>query len=163
MEIQLVPVLKENRDILYRLYQLYQHDFSLYTDFDVNDRGEFSVSIEHYWQDPRWNPFIIYHTGQMIGFLVVLFENYDVDPDPTHVIYDFMVLRKYRRKGLGKQAAMKAFDLYSAKWATAQMEDNEPAISFWRQVIEEYTSGNYHENYRADRGKYIQTFSNKKE
>lgn len=43
--------------------------------------------------------------------MVVLFDNYDVDPDPTHVIYDFLILKKYRRTGLGREAALQAFNL----------------------------------------------------
>ena len=77
--------------------------------------------LEHYWEDPRWNPFFIYDAGKIVGFLVILFENYDVDPDPTHVIYDFMVLKKFRRNGLGREAAVKSFDLYQANWKVAQM------------------------------------------
>lgn len=101
----------------------------------------------------------IYHDDKIVGFLVILFENHDVDPDPTHVIYDFMVLRKYRRHGIGRQAAIQAFDLYKANWKIAQMNTNEPAILFWRDVISKYTSGNYTELFRHDLKKYVQVFS----
>lgn len=159
--IRLISVLEEDKQTLYNLYQLYHYDFSQFTQEDLNSFGLYEVSLEHYWQDPRWNPFFIYYSGKIAGFLVVLFENYDVDPDPTHVIYDFMVLRKHRRNGVGRQAAAQAFDLYRANWKTAQMSANEPAILFWRDVIKEYTAGSYSELFRQDINKYVQLFSNK--
>jgi predicted acetyltransferase len=160
---QLAPVTKSDKPILDRLYQLYLHDFSVYTGQNVNNSGLYDHD-EHYndfWEDPRWNPFFIYEDDGLAGFVVVLFENYDVDPDPTHVIWDFMVLRKYRRKGIGREAAILAFNQYKANWAVAQMGTNEPAIQFWRSVIGAYTGGRYTETYRADRDKYIQSFSTK--
>lgn len=159
--IRLIPVPKESKDTLYNMYQLYLYDFSPFTDDDINSCGLYEVRVEHYWQDPRWNLYFIYHTGQIVGFLVVLFENYDVDPDPTHVIYDFMILRKYRRNGFGKEAAIQAFNLYQANWKVAQMSSNEPAIAFWRHVIREYTNDTYTEIYRQDLKKYVQSFSTK--
>ncbi len=92
-----------------------------------------------------------------LGFLVVLFENMDIDPDPTHVIYDFMILQKYRRAGVGRKAAIMAFNMYKA----SQMEENITAISFWRSVINEFKEGNYTERYREERKKYIQEFTTK--
>ena len=94
-------------------------------------------------------------------FSSCLFENDDVDPDPTHVIYDFMILKKYRRNGFGKEAAIKAFNLYNANWKVAQMALNEPAIQFWRNIIKDYTNDSYTEIYRHDLKKYIQTFCSK--
>ena len=94
-------------------------------------------------------------------FLLYYLENYDVDPDPTHVIYDFMVLKKFRRNGLGREAAVKSFDLYQANWKVAQMSSNEPAILFWRDVIREYTDNRYTEILRQDLKKYVQVFSTK--
>jgi len=157
--VQLVPVGEADKDVLQNLYQLYNYDFTPYTEEDLNSSGLYEVNLERYWQDPRWNPFFIYSEGKIAGFLVVLFENADVDPDPTHVIYDFMILRKYRRKGLGRQAAVQALDLYKANWAIAQMSGNEPAILFWRGVVNDYTAGNYTESIRQN--KYIQSFSTK--
>ncbi|MBS4220304.1 GNAT family N-acetyltransferase [Bacillus sp. FJAT-49711] len=143
------------------MYQFYLYDFSKYTEEDINSLGLYDVDLEFYWRDPRWNPFFINYNGKIIGFLVVLFENFDVDPDPTHVIYDFMILKKYRRNGLGREAASKAFDLYKANWKVAQMIINESAIHFWRKIISEYTNGLYTEIYRQDLKKYIQSFSTK--
>ncbi|MDH5164431.1 GNAT family N-acetyltransferase [Heyndrickxia oleronia] len=159
--INLISVSKENKHILENMYQFYNYDFSEFTQEDINRQGLYDVDLEYFWQDPRWNPFFINQDGKIIGFLVVLFENYDVDPDPTHVIYDFMILKNYRRNGLGKEAAIKAFNLYNANWKVAQMALNEPSKQFWRNIIKEYTNDSYTEIYRHDLKKYIQTFCSK--
>ncbi|MGM1045880.1 MAG: GNAT family N-acetyltransferase [Bacillota bacterium] len=162
MDINLVPIRKEEKDELYNLYQFYLYDFSQFTDEDLNGFGKYEITIDYYWEgDPRWNPYFIEISGIKVGFLVVLFENMDTDPDPTHVIYDFMILRKYRGQGIGKAAAIKAFNLYKAKWKVVQLENNTPAISFWRNVIRDFTKDNYIERFRDDVRKYIQEFSTK--
>lgn len=159
--IQLVEVSKEDKEILHNLYQLYYYDFSQYTYQDVTHYGLYDINVDYFWEDPRWNPYFIYHEGEIAGFMVVLFDNYDIDPDPTHVIYDFLILKKYRRNGLGKEAAIQAFNLYKANWLVAQMCSNEPATDFWRNVIKEYTNNTYTELHRQESNKFVQTFSNK--
>ncbi|SEN86661.1 GNAT family N-acetyltransferase [Paenibacillus sp. OV219] len=161
MTIKLVPVEKDQKEILYKLYQFYEYDFSPYTGNELGVDGQYSVNLEHYWEDPRWSPYFICAESNIAGFLVILFENLDTDPDPTHVIYDFLILNKYRRKGIGKSAAVHAFNLYRANWKLAQMSVNRPALHFWRYVVNEYTSGLYTEEFREDRNKYIQSFSNR--
>ncbi|WP_235857679.1 GNAT family N-acetyltransferase [Paenibacillus albiflavus] len=100
----------------------------------INKEGLFEVNIDYFWEgDKRWNPYLIKLSGTIVGFLVVLFENLDTDPDPTHVIYDFMILQKYRRNGIGCCAAKMAFELFNADWKVVQMEINTSAISFWRK------------------------------
>jgi predicted acetyltransferase len=159
MEIKLVPVTVEDKEVLSNLYQLYYYDFSLFTDQDVNRHGEFEVNINYFWEgDNRWNPYLIVISGYIVGFVVVLFENLDTDPDPTHVIFDFMILQKYRRNGIGTAAATKTLDLFKANWKLAQMENNKPAIAFWRKVLKEYTKDNYTERYLSEHHKYIQEF-----
>lgn len=163
MEIELIPVTVQEKERLSNMYQFYHYDFSRYTNEGLNDDGTYGVNIDFYWEDdPRWNPYFIVSSGAIVGFLVVLFENLDTDPDPTHVIYDFMILKKYRRNGIGRTAAKQAFGLFKANWKVAQMESNISAISFWRKVISEFSKNNYTERYMEDSKKYIQEFSTKK-
>ena len=100
-------------------------------------------------------------SGILVGFTVILHENMDTDPDPTHVIYDFMIIKKFRRRGIGHQAAIKALNMYKANWKIAQMQVNTPAISFWRKAVKQYTKDNYTEVVREDSKKYVQTFCTK--
>lgn len=162
MEITLQPVTREEKETLINMYQFYCYEFSPYTHQELNQDGMFDANIDYLWEgDPRWNPFFIRQSGTIVGFLVVLFENMDTDPDPTHVIYDFLIMKKYRRSGIGRSAAIQAFMMYRANWAVVQLESNTPAISFWRNVISEFTQNHYTETFRKDRKKYMQEFSTK--
>lgn len=162
MHINLVPVDLGKKDILFNLYQLYYYDFSEYTNQDLNKDGKYDLEINLFWEgDRRWHPFFIEASGILVGFTVILHENMDTDPDPTHVIYDFMIIKKFRRRGIGHQAAIKALNMYKANWKIAQMQVNTPAISFWRKVVKQYTKDNYTEVVREDSKKYVLTFCTK--
>ncbi|WDQ32470.1 GNAT family N-acetyltransferase [Paenibacillus marchantiae] len=162
MIVDLTPVTLAEKNMLSNLYQLYHYDFSEFTSEDINQEGKYDVNIDFIWEgDNRWRPYFITISGTIAGFVIVLLENLDTDPDPTHVIYDFMILKKFRRSGVGYAAAMQIFELYKANWALAQMESNTPAIAFWRKVLKDYTNDHYTETFRDDARKYIQTFSTK--
>lgn len=156
METELISVTVQEKVTLSNMYQFYHYDFSPNTNQDLNDDGTYGVNI-----DLRWNPYFIVSSGAIVGFVVVLFKNSDTDLDLTHVIYDFMILKKYRRNWIGRTAAKQAFGLFNANWKVAQMESNTAAVTFWRNVISEYSKNNYTERYREDSKKYIQVFSTK--
>jgi predicted acetyltransferase len=162
MIVDLTPVTLAEKNMLSNLYQLYHYDFSEFTSENINQEGKYDVNIDFIWEgDNRWRPYFITISGTIVGFVIVLLENLDTDPDPTHVIYDFMILKKFRRSGVGFAAAMQTFELYKADWALAQMESNTPAIGFWRKVLKDFTNDHYTETFRDDTRKYIQTFSTK--
>jgi predicted acetyltransferase len=95
MEIKLLPVTFEEKNTLSNLYQFYQYDFSQFTTQEITNEGRFEVNIDYFWEgDNKWNPYFIEVSGTKVGFLVVLFENLDIDPDPIHVIYDFTEIQK---------------------------------------------------------------------
>ncbi len=58
-------------------------------------------------------------------------------------ISEFFVMRKYRRKGIGKLVAWQVFDLFPGQWEVGQYDKNDPAKIFWQEVIGAYTNGNY--------------------
>ncbi|MGN7489979.1 hypothetical protein ACTHPF_02350 [Paenibacillus sp. SAF-054] len=88
MDLKLVPVTPTVKNKLSNLYQFYSYDFSPYTNEDVNTEGTFGINIDFFWEgDDRWKPYFIEQAGAVVGFLVVLLENLDIDPDPTHVLF----------------------------------------------------------------------------
>lgn len=52
-------------------------------------------------------------------------------------------MKKYRRRGVGKEAAMKIFDMFPGGWEISQWANNLPAQKFWKQIVSEYTNGKY--------------------
>jgi predicted acetyltransferase len=45
------------------------------------------------------------------------------------------VLRKYRGRGVGAQAAASLFDRFPGRWTVRQQLTNPTATAFWRKVI----------------------------
>lgn len=71
-------------------------------------------------------------------------------------IAEFFVMKKYRKAGIGKSIAYQVFDLYKGNWEVFQKESNKPAQLFWKNIINEYTSGDFKERFEDE--KQIQNF-----
>ena len=58
----------------------------------------------------------------------------------------FLVVRKYRRRGVGASLARAVFAALPGRWEVGQMPANHAAQAFWRKVIGNYTSGQFREH-----------------
>lgn len=145
--IEIQPASPSDKQILRNLMELYLHDFSEYENSDVDEHGLFGYErLDHYWTEPERHPFLIRVDGKLAGFVLVR-DMHPQDQPVTHSIAEFFVMRKYRRQGIGRQAAFAIFDLFPGQWNVCQEEANLPAQAFWRRVIGEYTNGNYFEEH----------------
>ncbi len=61
-------------------------------------------------------------------------------------IGQFFVLKKYRRLGVGRQAARFIFDQHPGKWEVGQMPLNEAAHRFRLRTMSEYTGSTFVEH-----------------
>jgi predicted acetyltransferase len=144
IEVQLVPVALERKSVLRQLLELYAHDFSEYDGADVNEYGLYGYKyLDHYWTEPGRHPFFIVVAGHLAGFVLVYSHSYVVQDPVAKSIAEFFVLRKYRRKGVGRAAATKAFAMFPGKWEVLQYGANAPSYAFWEKVIGAYTDGRY--------------------
>jgi predicted acetyltransferase len=64
-------------------------------------------------------------------------------------IAEFFVLRKYRRLGVGRQAALLLWHRLPGTWTVRVSEGNTGALSFWSEVVAEFTKGAAVESTRA--------------
>ena len=101
--------------------------------------------LNEYWNDKSRKPFFILHNSDIIGFVLV--NNMTVYPayDAHNAIAEFYIKPEQRKKGFGKQAAIKTFELYKGKWEVSQEKTNSRAIAFWRNVISEFTNDEFEE------------------
>jgi predicted acetyltransferase len=76
----------------------------------------------------------------------------------------FFVLKKYRRRQLGRRAAMQVFDTLRGRWQVGQMAGNHRAHAFWHQVIGSYTQGRFVEHELHDKrwDGWLQCFDNRR-
>jgi predicted acetyltransferase len=48
---------------------------------------------------------------------------------------EFFVMRKYRRSGVGREAARRVFAMFPGIWQLRQVHGNDAATAFWRAVV----------------------------
>jgi predicted acetyltransferase len=159
MNAQLIKATPADREVIKNLMQLYIYDFSEYVDCDVENNGLFKSypNLEDYWKEENDRfPYIIMYDNKYAGFALIRFiktnrRNY-------FSVAEFFVMRKYRRKGIGRLIAEKVFDLHKGQWEVYQKQSNTTAQLFWSRVIDDYTKGRFEEHF--ENGRRIQDFEN---
>jgi len=157
VDIQLEPVSFEQKSVLHNLMELCQHDYSEFNDDEPNEHGLFGYRyLDHYWTEAGRYPFFVRVGGKLAGFVLV--RILETGHSPTYSLAEFFILRKYRRQGIGQQAAHRAFDLLPGVWRVHQESGNLPAQAFWRKVIGHYTGDKFVEVSEAGWDGPIQQF-----
>jgi predicted acetyltransferase len=127
--LEVTEALDDDRPVVRRLLQLYHYDFSEFDDSDVNLHGEYLHRyFDEYWTDEDRRAFLFRVDGALAGFALV----FTGDP---HDVAEFFVMRKYRGRGVGAQAAAFLFDQFPGRWTVRQLLSNPAATAFWRKAI----------------------------
>lgn len=144
MNISIESILIEQKSVFIQMMELYNYDFSEFSDDDINEYGYFGYShIDDYWNEEGRYPFFIRVDEKLAGLVLVRSCCEYNNLSDSHSIAEFFVMKKYRRKGVGKVAAMKIFDMFPGGWEISQWSNNLPAQNFWKQIISEYTNKKY--------------------
>jgi predicted acetyltransferase len=129
MDVAVLEALDDDRTVVRRLLQLYHYDFSEFDGADVNPHGEYlHTYLDEYWTDADRKAFLFRIDGALAGFALV----FTGDP---HDLAEFFVMRKYRRCGVGAQAAAALFERFPGRWIVRQELTNPAATAFWRKAI----------------------------
>ena len=147
--VRLELATKSQRPVIERLLQLYWYEFSEMEQTDVGADGLFHLDVDGYiplyWKESGRSPFLIIVDGKVAGFVLVNGWTMRWGHADAHSIGEFFVMRRYRRRGVGRTAAIAAFTLFPGQWEVAQIAPNIEGIAFWRDVISGYTEGRYEE------------------
>lgn len=144
MKIELLEVQEAEKSVLRQLMELYAYDFSEFDGADVNAHGFYDYAyFDYYWTEESRHPFFIKVDGKLAGFVLINEYCYVAKEPGTKSIAEFFVMRKYRRKEIGKSVAIRVFDKFPGPWEVIQHGANEPSKVFWEAVIRAYTDGNY--------------------
>ena len=151
MNIEILPALISDRPVMQQMMELYQYDFSEFTDADLNEQGYFGYSyLDYYWVESNRYPFLIRVDARLAGFVLVHQSTY-ASNNQYHMA-EFFVLRKYRKQGIGRKAAFYIFNLLRGRWEIYQAHTNLIAQRFWQNVIGFYTSDKYTETVMEEDG-----------
>jgi predicted acetyltransferase len=151
VEVRVSPASEQELPVLRHLMSLYVYDFSELMGLDVEEDGAFKLpELAAYWRDPWRHPFLIRVDGKLVGFALVHGRSRLTGADGIHDMAEFFVLRKYRRQGVGEQAARDIFARFPGPWEVRERPSNVNAIAFWRGVIDRLTGGQFREVNWAD-------------
>ena len=143
MEIQLERVPAAKKEALFRLLQYSLFEESSTDQNEIGDDALFDYPwFDFYFTEPEREAYFIREkeNGKLLGFVMI--NTYLKKASNGHSIAEFLVLPKYRRQQIGKQAAFACFHKHTGIWEVSPSYGSEAAYRFWKQVIEEYTEGN---------------------
>ncbi|MGH8251484.1 MAG: GNAT family N-acetyltransferase [Steroidobacteraceae bacterium] len=105
-----------------------------------------SEIIQGWFHDDRCTAFIVLREQEPVGFAVVQrgLASGD-DPRRRYRLSEFFIRRSFRRKGMGRGAALLLFARYAGEWTIAEQSRNPGALKFWRRVVTEFTNGRFQE------------------
>ena len=138
------PAHQDQRSIIASLFELYIYDFSATLGIDVEPEGRFHAPpLDAYWSEAGRHPYLIHVGDKLAGFALVDSKSRLSDTEGVHDVAEFFILRKYRRKRIGEQAASFLFDAFPGPWEVRQRMENGAATEFWRAAIGRYTKGHF--------------------
>jgi predicted acetyltransferase len=136
-----VEARREDRAVLRNLLELCLHDLSEYSGQDVDEHGLYGYDyLDPYWTETGRHAFLVRVGGKLAGFALVRDVSAEVGT-AAHSMAEFFIMRKYRRRGIGRVVAQRLFDRFPGRWRVAQEEGNRAAQAFWMEVISGYTGG----------------------
>ncbi len=144
MEIQLVEILKEEKQELEQLLLAYfkEIDASKIINIAQGEIVDYPY-LDMYWTDENRTAFFIRKNGSKIGFVLlndwVVIKSFNAQKS----IAEFYIHPNFRRQGIGRIVAFQLFKQYPCKWEIRQFPTNLPAVNFWRTTINEFTKGDY--------------------
>jgi predicted acetyltransferase len=129
MAVEVIEASDEDRSVVRRLLQFYHYDFSEFDDADVDSHGEFLHRyFDEYWTDSDRKAYLFRVGGAWAGLALVF-------TGLPHDLAEFFVMRKYRRRGVGAEAAAQLFARFPGDWTVRQQLSNPAATTFWRKAI----------------------------
>ncbi len=144
MKVDITHVLEDEKTILAHLIELYEYDFSVFNNNDVNALGLYGYSyLDYYWTERGRFPYFIKLDGKLAGFVLVCDYCYVSKDKDALMMSEFFVMKKYRRQGIGKFAAIQVFNMHKGNWELTIHPQNPVSMSFWTNVIEECVGDNY--------------------
>jgi predicted acetyltransferase len=138
--LEIVEAGLEEKPIVGRLVQLYLHDFSELASIgspygDVDADGRFTMeNFDSYWREKGRCALLFRVDGELAGF--ALLNPWSPSGRGTdRSIAEYFVMRKYRRAGIGRQAARQILGRYRGIWEINIAHYNAPAQTFWRRAM----------------------------
>ncbi|KYF59144.1 hypothetical protein BE04_36705 [Sorangium cellulosum] len=148
--------------LLSNLLELYIHDLSdVFPGLELGPDGRFGYDkLPLYWSErERRFALIVRCAGRIAGFVLATRGSPAADNPDVLDVAEFFIVRRYRRSGVGRRAAVLLWQRFPGAWIVRVSEGNAGALAFWRSVVAEFTSGAATETTRPGRPHPWRVFS----
>ena len=135
-------------DVLLRnLFEHYCHDMSEWFDLDTKADGSYSYDTASIWAN-EYRAYLAKVGSSIAGFALVGSAAAWLGDTPGQDVHEFFVLRKFRRRGVGRRMAGLVWNEHPGEWLVRVLDANRPAVLFWRAAVGAYSCGAFHEEPR---------------
>ena len=135
--VELIQTGPEDAELIRNLYQYSAYESSDWEQEDVEADGSFYIHDEHlarYWHDPQWSANLLLVDGYIAGFLLI--EGSELPGIEALELADLFILKRYRRKGIGRAIASQVLCSGEANWLVRFYDQDEVSQAFWRTVLD---------------------------
>jgi predicted acetyltransferase len=125
-------------EALRRLYPLYLHDLSRWSDhYRLDEDGRWQPSyVDDFLGRPDCVAYLLREGGAAAGFAWVGGGGFPYKrPDRDWRLAEFFVAEPFRRRGGGRIAASRVLDAHRGSWQLEVVDGNDAALAFWRDVL----------------------------
>ncbi len=135
-QVQVVAAARDESVVVANLFQLYAHDFSEFHDVEIGDNGRFGYEkLPLYWSEPNRHAFLLRCGQRLAGFALLKKGSEITKRENVWDMAEFFVLRRYRRYGVGTEAARQIWTRFPGQWEIRVMASNKAAYKFWAHAI----------------------------
>ena len=146
-DVVLVEATRDRIALVHEMARFYLYDIAC--QIGPGDEWVDSLAWLHESKDLfyAWNegnhPFLIEVGGIAAGFCLI--DRYALVPGIDWNMSQFYVMRPWAGHGVGRRAAVAAFECFAGRWQVMQVPENWAAVRFWRSVIGAWTGGTFEE------------------
>jgi predicted acetyltransferase len=134
----------ESDALLRNLAEHYCHDMSEWFGLDTGADGRYSYDTVSVWAN-GYDAYLAKVDDSIAGFALIGPAREWLDDVSAHDVHEFFIMRKFRRRGIGRSMARFLWNEYPGEWLVRVLEANVPAVTFWRCEISSYSAGSYAE------------------
>lgn len=130
--------------LLSNLLELYIHDLSAaFPRVELGSDGRYGYNkLALYWSEPeRHFPFLIKADARVVGFALATRGSPASEDPNVFDVAEFFVIRRHRRTGVGRKAAMLLWQRLEGNWIVRASDAVPGAAAFWKGVIAEFIGG----------------------
>lgn len=172
MNVQVELCGLDQKFIINNLYPLYLHDlseiwnrlpnkFGVFDEDDLRTLEEQKAVFDIWWEKPSiLFPYLISVNSIPAGFGLVARPPYTPDQADFY-LNEFFIVRSFRGKGVGEQAAQQLFNRYHGQWQlhTNPTARNTHSTAFWRKTLAHYSEGPFtEENKETQHDGFVKVF-----